>query len=272
MKQYIQINRDVFKSDNPPGRRRSSPGSSRAAVTDARAALEELAGRTPAEIDRDIFELSPIVGSAHYDRIAPMYDALLGTNSYNRVMWRTTPATYRAFATRIFESHASGTHVEIGCGSLLFTSHLYERDRGRPSILIDQSIEMLRRARARLEQGAGTLPRHVVLARGDVRSLEFPRPFATTALSAFVLHVLDDPVPLLRALSRVARPTDSTIGVSSIFKSGGRSNVALAVLHAARELGPPRTLASLETMMRAEVPGALRVDIDGSVALMSVDR
>jgi hypothetical protein len=111
-----------------------------------------------------------------------------------------------------------------------------------------------------------------VLARGDVRSLDFPRPVATTALSAFVLHVLDDPVPLLRALSRVALPTSSTIGVSSIFKSGGRSNVALSVLHAAGELGPPRTLASLETLMRDEVSGSLTVDVEGSVALMSVAR
>jgi ubiquinone/menaquinone biosynthesis C-methylase UbiE len=241
-------------------------------MTDARAALEELAGRPPAEIDRDIFELSPIVGPAHYDRIAPLYDIVLATNIYNRLTWRTTPAAYRAFATRVFESRPAGTHIEIGCGSLLFTAHLYERDRGRPSVLIDQSIEMLRRARSRLEKTGGKLPRHVVLARGDVRTLDLSNPIATTALSAFVLHVLDDPVPLLRSLARVARPTGSTIGVSSIFKSGGRSNVALALLHAAGELGPPRTLSSLEGLMRAEVPGALAVDVDGSVALMTVAR
>ena len=240
--------------------------------SNARAALEELAGRTPQEIDRDIFELSPVVGSAHYDRIAPLYDVVLGTDIYNRATWRTTPAAYRAFATQIFASRSSGTHVEIGCGSLLFTSHLYERDHGRPSVLIDQSIEMLRRARSRLEKINKSFPRHVVLARADVRSLELPRPVATTVLAAFVLHVLDDPVPLLRALSRVAQPTGSTIGVSSIFKSGGRSGVALAVLHAAGELGPPRTLSSLETLMRAQVPGTLSVDTTGSVALMSVVR
>ena len=117
---------------------------------------------------------------------------------------------YRAFATRIFESRATGPHVEIGCGSLLFSSHLYGHDRGRPVVLIDQSIEMLRRARSRLEKIAGTFPRHVALARADVRTLDFVRPVATTVLSAFVLHVLDDPVPLLRALSRVAHPTGST--------------------------------------------------------------
>jgi ubiquinone/menaquinone biosynthesis C-methylase UbiE len=149
---------------------------------------------------------------------------------------------------------------------------LYERDHGRPSVLIDQSIEMLRRARARLETTSGNFPRHVVLARGDVRSLDFLRPVATTVLSAFVLHVLRDPVPLLRTLSRVAQPAASTIGVSSIFKSGGRSGVALAVLHAAGEMGPPRTLSSLEALMRAEVPGVLATEITGSVALLSVAR
>lgn len=234
-------------------------------------ALEDLTGTKPTEIDRDIYEISPVIGGAHYDRIAPLYDAVLATNVYSRLMWKTTPAAYRAFATRVFESRSSGTHVEIGCGSLLFTSHLYEQDRGRPSILIDQSLEMLRRARTRLEQRTGSFPRHVILARGDARTLDFVRGTAATVLSAFVMHVLDDPLPLLRSLSRVARPADSTIGVSSIFKSGGRSNVALRLLHAAGELGPPRTLATIEQMMRAEIPGDLEVEISGSVALMTVN-
>jgi len=235
-------------------------------------ALEELTGREPVEIERDIYEISPLAGPARYDRIAPLYDAVLSTKLYNLAMWKTTPAAYRAFATRAFESRTSGTHVEIGCGSLLFTSHLYERDRGRPSILIDPSIEMLRRARSRLEKRSGSFPRHVVLARGDARTLDVPRGTATTVLSAFVMHVLDDPIPLLRSLSNVAQPSDSTIGVSSIFKSGGRSNVALWLLHATGELGPPRTLATIEQMMRAEIPGDLQVDVSGSVALMRVRR
>jgi hypothetical protein len=94
------------------------PKTTRPTMTDARAALEELAGKPSLEIDRDIFDLSPIVGRAHYDRIAAAYDFLLGTDTYNRAMWGSTPANYRTFATRIFESRSSGTHVEIGCGSL----------------------------------------------------------------------------------------------------------------------------------------------------------
>jgi len=241
-------------------------------VTDARAALFELAGRDVPEIDRDIFELSPVVGSAHYDRIAAPYDLLLGTNAYNWALWKTTPASYRDFAMRVFESRSTGTHVEIGCGSLLFTSHVYATDRGRPAILVDQSIEMLRRGRARLENRSGRFPEHVVLARGDVRTLDFPAGTATTVLSAFVMHVLDDPIPLLRSLSGAARPSGSTIALSSIFKSGGRSNVALSALHAAGELGPPRDLLTIERMVRAEIPGELRTKIAGSVALLTVER
>ena len=241
-------------------------------MTDAPRALEELAGRMPPKIERDIYDLSPVVGTAHYDRIAALYDAVLGTSIYNLLTWKTTPATYRAFATRVFESRASGTHVEIGCGSLLFTSHLYEQDRGRPSILIDPSIEMLRRARSRLEKNATGFPRHVVLARGDARTLDVARGTATTALSAFVMHVLNDAVPLLRALSRISQPAHSTIGVSSIFQSGGRSNVAARLLHAAGELGPLRSLSAIQHAMRAEIPGDLDVEVAGSVALMTIAR
>src|SRR5438270_771880 len=156
-------------------------------MTDGREALEQLAGRVPREIDREIFDLSPAIGNAHYDRIARLYDAALGTKTYNRALWSTTPDLYRAFAARVFASRASGPHVELGCGSLLFTSHVYARDSGRPAILIDQSVEMLRRARARLERAEGTFPRHVVLARGDVRTLDVAPGFAATTFANFVL-------------------------------------------------------------------------------------
>lgn len=86
------------------------------------------------------------------------------------------------------------------------------------------------------------------------------------------MHVLDDPTPLLRTLGRAAKPLDSTIALSSIFQSGGRSNVALSVLHAAGELGPPRDLPKIEQLIRAEIPGNLETAIAGSVALLTVER
>ncbi|MEP6493303.1 MAG: methyltransferase domain-containing protein [bacterium] len=243
-------------------------------MTDARAALGLLTGITsPREIDDDILELSPgTPRAAHYDRIAFGYDALLGATSYNRILWKTSPQRCRAFAHDVFHARTSGTHVELGCGSLLFTSHLYAEDRGRPIVLIDQSIEMLRRARRRVRSRAGAVPSHVVLARGDVRDLRVTHAGATTVLAMHVLHVVDDASALLAALASFARPTGSTIGLSSIFLAGGRGDVFLRMLHAAGELATPRARHEIERLVGARVPGRMNVDVEGSMAFVTVGR
>jgi SAM-dependent methyltransferase len=241
-------------------------------MSDARAAFEELAGRPPLEVDTDIFELSAPLGGAHYDRIARLYDVALSTNLYNRVMWKSSPARYRAFAASVFESRSTGLHVELGCGSLLFTSQLYDQNRGRPVILIDQSIEMLRLARARLARRTGEVPPHVLLARGDVRRLGVAAGQATTVLSMFVLHVVDEPQPLLLTLDDVARSTESTVGLTSLFLSGGRGDSFLRLLHRAGELSVPRSRAAIEALVAETISGQASVETDGSVSFIAVTR
>jgi SAM-dependent methyltransferase len=241
-------------------------------MSDAHAAFEELAGQRPRELDTDIFDLSAPLGGAHYDRIARLYDALLSTNLYNRVMWKSSPARYRAFAASVFDSRSTGLHVEVGCGSLLFTAQLYDRDRGRPVILIDQSIEMLRLARARLASRTGGVPRHVLLARGDVRALGVAPGQGTTVLSMFVLHVVDEPKPLLLALDHLARSTESTVGLTSLFLAGGRGDVFLKLLHRAGELSVPRSRATIDALVADTICGRAGVDTDGSMSFITVTR
>src|SRR3954470_1258045 len=114
-------------------------------MSDARSLLEQLASsHTLREIDDDIVDLTTAPPRAHYDLTAPAYDVLVGSSLWHRTLWRTTPGAFRAFAESIFAARPSGPHVELGCGSLLFTSHLYGEDRGRPVVLIDQSVQMLR--------------------------------------------------------------------------------------------------------------------------------
>src|SRR3954463_10267653 len=116
-------------------------------------AIDALSSLPLSEAERSIFALEgAAVEPAHYDRMGRLYDIACGTRTYNRLVWGTTPEASRAFASSIFASNARGPHVEVGCGGLLFTSHLYDDDRGRECVLIDPSIAMLRIARARLER------------------------------------------------------------------------------------------------------------------------
>lgn len=245
-------------------------------MSDPHAALALLAGTTtPREIDDDILDLSPgTPRPAHYDRIAWAYDYVLGARSYNRLFWKTSPHHNRAFAREVFSARDSGTHIELGCGSLLFTAQLYDDDRGRPAILIDQSLEMLRRARARLRRRTGGVPRHVVLVRGDARDIHVAPGAgpAATVLSMHVLHVVEEGAALLGTLGSLARPTESTIGLTSIVRAGGRGDVFLRMLHAAGELATPRTLGDVERLVAEHVPGRAAVDLEGSMSFWTITR
>jgi SAM-dependent methyltransferase len=223
------------------------------------------------EIDDAIFaspeDANPT--SVHYDRMGRLYDVVCGTRAYNRAVWGTTPDRSRTFATRIFESHAAGPHVEVGCGGLLFTSHLYDEDRGRLCVLSDPSIVMLRMARGRLRKRYGEVPSHVVLVRADGLRSPLPAGFATTVLSMHVVHVLDARADFLRALGRLAS-ADSTIGFSSLVRTGHVRDHLLTTLYRAGELSRPFGADELTDLARATLPGVMDVDARGSMRFITI--
>src|SRR5687768_7865154 len=103
-------------------------------------ALEKLrgfveAGRAPREVEDGIYSVLP--GGTHaahlYDRRAAVYDLLVGTRLYNRVLWGDTPRYYEGFAWRAFASGAGGAVLDAACGSMLFSAPAYP-DGGRPVV------------------------------------------------------------------------------------------------------------------------------------------
>jgi SAM-dependent methyltransferase len=221
------------------------------------------------EIDDDIVDITSIPPRAHYDLIAPAYDVLVGSAIWHRVLWGTTPGAFRAFASAAYRSQAEGPHVEVGCGSLLFTSHLYGDDHGRAAVLIDQSIRMLRLARRRLRKRYGSVPRHVVLVRGDARELAVTGGWASTVLSMHVLHVIRERAALLRTIAALARPSKSTIALTSIFLSGRRTDFVIPMFAALGELAPGLTRAQIEVLLVEHLGRRPSVEVEGSMAYIT---
>jgi SAM-dependent methyltransferase len=89
---------------------------------------------------------------AAYDRRAALYDHLVASRLYNRLLWGASPAAYAGFAARALGS-GDGRLLDVACGSLVFTADAY-RHSARPVVLVDRSSAMLQRAARRL--GAGT--------------------------------------------------------------------------------------------------------------------
>src|SRR4030095_15065280 len=131
-------------------------------------------------IEDHIYSALPEASSRHfYDRRATAYDSVVGTRLYNRIMWGTSPLDYVAFAREAIMSNPSERMLDAGCGSLLFTAQLYIGSN-RLIIAFDQSLGMLRRARARLIELSGSVPAHIFLLQADLSTLVFrPKQFRT---------------------------------------------------------------------------------------------
>jgi len=154
-------------------------------------------------VEDDIYSALPDAPHKHlYDRRASAYDSVVSTWLYNRLMWGTSPLDYVAFAREAVVSHPAGRMLDAGCGSLLFTAQVYLAS-DRQVIAFDQSLRMLKRARARLIELAGAVPERILLLQADLSNLVFrPRKFHTL-LCMNVLHQFAgaaELIPKLRAL------------------------------------------------------------------------
>ena len=116
--------------------------------------------------------------------------------------------------------------VGTGTGRML---ELLAPQAGR-ALGIDQSPQMLRMARARLER-AGL--RNAQLRQGDIFALPVERDAYDLVVLHQVLHYLDDPARALREVARVLRPSGRLLVVD--FAPHGEEGLRTA--HAHRRLG-----------------------------------
>jgi SAM-dependent methyltransferase len=160
-------------------------------------------GRSVRLIEEDIYSVLPDTPRQHhYDKRAFLYDSVVSTRLYNFVMWGTLPGNYVQFARQALNSCGDGLFLDAGCGSLLFTGHLYIRSN-RHIVAFDQSLAMLRRARARLRKLLGRGAEHIRLLQADLSDLPFRRNSFRTVLCLNVLHQFADATGLVSGLNEL---------------------------------------------------------------------
>jgi len=99
-----------------------------------------------------------------------------------------------------------GPLLDAGCGTAVFTAASY-RSTGRPLVLVDRSLGMLRRAAQRVSVD----PSRVALIQADVFDLPFqPGSFATVTCHG-LLHLFDDPAQVLGVLRRLLKPDERAL-------------------------------------------------------------
>jgi SAM-dependent methyltransferase len=184
--------------------------------------------------------------AAPYDRKAAIYDAIVGRSIYHRLFWGTSAQAYSRFARLALEAAGDGCFAEAGCGSLLFTAPMYRDFRGPFALLADRSIQMLRRATARIRSRGGDPPERVAFLHADIATLPIRSGIFPSILCLNVLHVPCETDAIIAELFRVLVPGRGRLFVSALVRSGRWSDKYMAALYGTGELGVPRTLDELQ--------------------------
>lgn len=173
-------------------------------------------------------------GVSLYDHGARFYDWLIGGRVYNRLVWQTTPRSYRAFADAAVAS-ADGPLLDVGAGTAVFTAPSYLAT-DRRVVLVDSSLGMLRRAAERLRDADRD---RVCLVHADLLDLPFVPGSFDTVSGHGLLHLFGDGERMLRLLRAQAGPGGS-VHVSSLVAETRRGHLMLRFLHRIGEAAVPR--------------------------------
>ena len=202
-------------------------------------------------VGSDLYSLLPAdAGPQMYDSRAGLYDRVVGSRLYNRIMWGTQPEEIAAFAREALESSKDSWVMDAAGGSLLFTAALYVEARTRPILVLDQSLAMLARARDRLIAQAGRVPEHIVLVQGDLRDLSAFRPTSFgTIVSLNVLHHIDDAAALVANLAALLPGFPGRLYLTSLITTGRWSDRYLKALHRNGIVVAPRAERDVQVVL-----------------------
>lgn len=219
------------------------------------------------QVDEDIYSVLPD-GSPehHYDRRATIYDLVVSTHLYNSIMWGSSPRDYASFASQAINS-SEEILLDAPCGSLLFTAPSYVQTR-RQIVAIDQSIAMLKLARKRLLDLAGSMPSNVILLQADLSDQPLRPGSFHTVLCMNVLHLFQDAEGLISNLNGLLT-NDGCLFLTSLISSNRFIGDAyLRALYRAKEFVRPRSRSELEKIVNDSGVREVSLSVKGNMAFV----
>jgi ubiquinone/menaquinone biosynthesis C-methylase UbiE len=180
-------------------------------------------------VEENIYSvLSESERKSQYDKIAPLYDLVVGTRFYNALMWGCSSKYYSEFARAALDSNRDGLFLDAGCGSMLFTARGF-CESTRTIIAFDKSLEMLRLAKKRVLRVNGSFPSNIVLLQADVFDLPFQPKSFQTVLSLAIVHLFEDAGTFVKVLRDMVAD-EGSLYVTSLAQTGRLTDVYLNFL------------------------------------------
>jgi SAM-dependent methyltransferase len=203
--------------------------------------------------------LPPAERPAGYDRIAGLYDLVVGNRLYNRLVWGNWPSRYADAARRALETAAGGEVLDCACGSLCFTAGAYRTGRPERISLFDRSLGMLRRAQRRLPNGR--------FLQGNALAMPFGDQVFDLTMAWGLLHIFERGSPLLPELRRVTAPGGLVFATGLALAGRPLGDRMLAQLHDRGEAAEPRPWKAMRDEFDRVFPGS-RADLQGNMLLL----
>ncbi|MCG8553224.1 MAG: class I SAM-dependent methyltransferase [Desulfobacterales bacterium] len=159
----------------------------------------------PRLVEDSIFSVFPTNehGNEYDGQFGFFYDLIACNPIYNRLIWGYSIHVFRNMAKEALNSSCDGCVLDLASGSLAFTAKAYAQYIDRPVILMDQSLKMLKMAKARLIKEKGRVPENIIFLHSDALHLPFKKNTFNTVISENLLHCLQDTAPLLNQLQNV---------------------------------------------------------------------
>ncbi|HVG21985.1 MAG TPA: class I SAM-dependent methyltransferase [Blastocatellia bacterium] len=203
--------------------------------------------------------------SHQYDKEAAIYDFLVGTRLYNKVMWGQFPEEYAVFAHKADTSEPEGPILDAGCGSLLFTarSHI---GCGRLVIACDRSIGMLRRARARVARLDSRRVENILFLQADLSEMPFREAVFRTVLCMNVLHHYQDGPGLMTQIKRSLVNGGQLYLTSLVLNNRPIGDKYLGLLHKRKWIARPRSREELKEILDKTSSGKIDLKTMGNMA------
>ena len=155
--------------------------------------------------------------------------------------------------------------LDAGCGSLLFTAEVY-LECSRQVIAFDQSLRMLRRARMRLIELAGSVPEHILLLQADLGDLPFRAASFSTVLCMNVLHQFSYAANLIDKLKTLLISDGHVYLTSLVSNSRFVGDHYLSILYRAGEFVRPRSSIELKRLLHDSLSGGVNYQTKGNMA------
>lgn len=220
-------------------------------------------------VEDSIYSVLPEASSKyHYDRRATVYDLLVSTRLYNSVMWGSDPSDYALFARQAVDSCHSGRLLDAACGSMLFTAPVYLACK-RKVIAFDQSLNMLRLARKRLHNLAGSVPEHIFLLQADLSDLPFRPATFRTILCMNALHHFEAAAALIPSLKNLLAADGDLYLTSLVSNNRFIGDYYLNALYATGEFVRPRSKLELKEILDASLNQEISYRVNGNMAFAS---